>query len=135
MKKTVLYCSLISTTFFIFLAKTEAKVLSFNNILLLENEDSIIPTEEITCENTSQILEIGQMLFNYIKIIIPILLIVFIMLDLGKAVLAGSADDIKKAQKSALIRFLAAVAIFFLPSVINLILKLAGIESSTCGVS
>ncbi|MFA5602902.1 MAG: hypothetical protein WDA21_04175 [Bacilli bacterium] len=135
MKKILLYTSFITTTFFIFLIKTEAKVLSFNNILLLENEDSIIPTEEITCENTSQILEIGQMLFNYIKIIIPILLIVFIMLDLGKAVLAGSADDIKKAQKSALIRFLAAVAIFFLPSVINLILKLAGIESSTCGVS
>ena len=91
--------------------------------------------EDFECEDVPQVYQIVQMIFNYVKIIVPLLLIVFVMLDLVKATMSGSADEMKKAQKSAMTRAGAAIVIFFLPSLINLILRFAGIYNGTCGVS
>lgn len=65
-----------------------------------------------------------QVLFNYVKIIAPILLIVFGTLDFGKAVLASDQDALKKAQGNFIKRCIAAVALFLLPTIIMWILEL-----------
>lgn len=43
---------------------------------------------------------------------VPILLIIFGMIDLGKAVIASKEDEVKKAWKAFGRRFLVAVAVF-----------------------
>lgn len=63
---------------------------------------------------------------------VPILLIIFGMIDLGKAVIASKEDEIKKATKAFGKRFLYAVAVFLVVwlvrTVLNLTARIAGTD-------
>lgn len=52
---------------------------------------------------------------------IPLVLIVFGMLDLGKAVIASKEDEIKKAQGMLIKRLIYAVAVFFVVLIVQLV--------------
>ena len=66
---------------------------------------------------------IGQILFIF-KIAVPLLIIIFGAIDLGKAVVASKDDEIKKAAKSLMFRALAGVFIFFIPTLVGFIFTL-----------
>ena len=76
------------------------------------------------CINSANVWQIVGYAFLIFKIIIPILLIVWGMLDLGKAVVAAKDDEIKKATKSLAMRAVSAVAIFFVPTIVGIVLGL-----------
>lgn len=57
-----------------------------------------------------------------IKIVVPILLIIFGMLDLGKAVVASKEDEIKKGQQTFIKRVIAAVIVFFVIQIVQLLI-------------
>ena len=59
-----------------------------------------------------------------IQIGIPILLIIFGMIDLGKAVIASKEDEIKNAQKMLIKRAIYAVAIFFVVLIVQIVFNL-----------
>jgi len=66
---------------------------------------------------------IGWVLWVF-KIVIPVLIIVFGMIDLGKAVVASKDDEIKKAMKSLAMRAVAGVVIFFIPALVGVIFSM-----------
>ncbi len=74
------------------------------------------------CVNTANIWQVVGYILLVVKIVIPILLIVWGMLDLGKAVVAAKDDEIKKATKSLAMRAISAVLIFFIPTIVNVVL-------------
>lgn len=76
------------------------------------------------CINTANIWQIVGYILLVFKIVIPILLIIWGMMDLGKAVIAAKDDEIKKATKSLAMRAISAVVIFFIPTIVGLILGL-----------
>ena len=55
------------------------------------------------------------------KILIPIIIIGFGMLDFFKAIVGSKDDEIKKSAKSLVMRCIAGVCIFFLPAIIDLV--------------
>ena len=57
-----------------------------------------------------------------IKIVVPILLIIFGMLDLGKAVVASKEDEIKKGQQLFIKRVISAVIVFFVIQIVQLLI-------------
>ncbi len=59
-----------------------------------------------------------------IKIVVPILLIVFGMLDLGKAVMAQKEDEIKKGQQTFIKRLIAAVVVFLIVFIVQIVFNL-----------
>lgn len=61
---------------------------------------------------------------NIIKIVVPILLIVFGMLDLGRAVMAQKEDEIKKGQQTFIKRLISAVIVFLVFFVVQIIVGL-----------
>jgi hypothetical protein len=68
-----------------------------------------------------------------IQIAVPILLIIFGMLDLGKAVMASKEDEIKKGQQTFIKRLIAALIVFFVVVVVKLAVSLVNSgESSNC---
>ncbi len=75
------------------------------------------------CGELKPFLNLLGMLITAVKIIIPILLILFGMLDVGKSVVAGKPEEITKNIKSFAFRALAAVLIFFIPSIVGLIME------------
>ncbi len=62
--------------------------------------------------------------FFAVKILVPILLIVFGSINFGKAVISSKDDEIKKAGKSLVIKAIAGILIFFVPSFLNLIVDM-----------
>ena len=76
------------------------------------------------CANTANVWQIVGYVLLVFKIVIPILLIVFGMMDLGKAVVGSKDDDIKKAVRQLAMRAVAAVVIFFVPTLVSMILGL-----------
>lgn len=55
-----------------------------------------------------------------VKIIVPILLIIFAMIDLTRVVIGGNApDDLKKSLQSLTKRVIAAVVVFMIPALVD----------------
>ena len=58
-----------------------------------------------------------------IKIAVPILLIIFGMLDLGKAVVAAKEEEIKKGQQTFIKRAITAIVVFFVIQIVQIIIR------------
>lgn len=65
---------------------------------------------------------IVSMVILIIQIAVPILLIIFGMLDLGKAVMSQKDDEIKKGQQTFIKRLLAAAIVFFIIAIVKLVI-------------
>lgn len=73
------------------------------------------------CEDAGIIktFQIGGYALYIIKIFVPILLIIFTMIDLFKAVISGDDGALKKQIGSITKRAIAAVVIFLLPALVD----------------
>lgn len=60
-----------------------------------------------------------------IQIAVPVLLIIWGMLDLGKAVIAQKEDEIKKGQATFFKRLIAAILVFFVITIVKLVVSFA----------
>lgn len=90
--------------------------------LFLTMVASDIGTASGFCASTANIWQIVGYVLLVFKIAIPILLIIFGIIDLGKAVIASKDDEIKKATMALVKRAIAAVVIFLLPTIITFIM-------------
>lgn len=70
---------------------------------------------------------------NAIQVVVPILLIIWGMLDLGKAVIAQKEDEIKKGQQTFIKRLIAAAIVFFVVTIVKLLLSLVSDDTSISG--
>ena len=96
--------------------------------------------DDIT-ENTTMCggIAVPDSLFNLvatiiriIKIVVPILLIIWGMLDFAKSVVAKKEEDIKKYQKAFISRLIAAVLVFLVITIVQLLVNLlAGVEQES----
>lgn len=59
-----------------------------------------------------------------IKVLVPVLLIIFGAIDFGKASTDGDEKKIQKATKNLVMRAVAGVAIFFIPTIVNFVINL-----------
>lgn len=66
-------------------------------------------------------------ILGYVRIIVPILVILLGTLDFAKAVIAGKEDNIKKYQTDFIKRVIIGVAVFFVPLLVDLVMDLADI--------
>ncbi|MBR1376896.1 MAG: hypothetical protein IJ565_03685 [Bacilli bacterium] len=87
--------------------------------------------KEVTCGDVTvpaQIVGLTTLIYNVIRIGIPLLLIIMGMLDLGKAVISQKEDDIKKNQKVFVSRLIAAAIVFFVFTIVKLVVTLVAGE-------
>ncbi len=66
-----------------------------------------------------------------IQIVSPILLVVFGMIDLTKAVIAGKEDEIKKNQMVFVKRLIAAALVFFVFVIVKLVISFVADDSKS----
>lgn len=72
----------------------------------------------------TMIPQITSTIVTLIKIGVPILLIIFGMMDLGKAVMAQKDDEIKKGQQTFIKRLVAAAVVFFVVFIVQIVIGL-----------
>jgi len=64
-------------------------------------------------------------IITIIKIVVPILLIIFGMIDFLKSVTASKEDEIKKGRQTFISRLIAAVIVFFVIQIVQLVCRFA----------
>lgn len=86
------------------------------------------------CAQTANIWQVLGYVVMIFKIVIPLLLIILGMVDLGKAVVSSDDKAINKAVSTLIRRFIAAVVIFFIPTIVSAIFNIIGLEAdyNTC---
>ena len=84
-------------------------------------------------------LEVPDTIFNLtatiikgIKIVVPVLLIIWGMLDFAKSVIAKKEDDIKAYRKAFIMRLISAVLVFLVIVIVQLAVNLLdGVETES----
>ena len=105
-----------------------------NNVIMIKKKkDEVETTDWGTIEDTDlqticskpelrKPLKFIGTIVSVLKIAIPILIIIFGIIDLLKAITNSKDDRVAVALKSIGIRFIAGVFIFFIPGIIQLVL-------------
>lgn len=78
---------------------------------------------------------IVSIVITLIKIVVPILLIIFGMLDLAKSVIASKEDEIKKGQQILIKRVIAALIVFFVVQVVQIVVRFVSSNDSNSTIS
>lgn len=107
------------------------KVLMFLVLLLcVFYVPSVFATDIIGCKTLLPDLVIDAKIPNtvhtiivVIKIVVPVLLVIFGMLDLFKGITAQKEDEIKKGQQIFIKRLISAAIIFFVVSIVQLLVS------------
>ena len=72
----------------------------------------------------SEIAEVIAKIINLLKIAVPVILIIFGMLDFAKGLIAQKEDEIKKGQKAFITRLISGVFVFLVISIVQLVVNL-----------
>ena len=72
----------------------------------------------------TKIIYLIRVIYNGIRIVVPIILIIIGMIDMAKAVTGKDEDEIKKAQNLLVKRGIAAVIVFLMLSLVTLLASL-----------
>ncbi len=84
------------------------------------------------------LLPLVKVIYAFIKvlmILIPIALIIFGIIDLGKAVISSDDKEVKAATSRLIKRFIYAAVVFFVPILVAAVMNIvaAGGEGNTTG--
>ena len=90
--------------------------------------NSIIFLDDIICggEGVLQVIKFVMMLLDLVCAFVPIGLILMMILDFVKNIIAGNADEMKKNAKIVFKRVITAVALFLVPTIVNFMVILLG---------
>ena len=76
------------------------------------------------CGDLGPVIKFAKSILTLIQIGIPIVLIIMGTIDLGKAVLSSDEKEIKGATGKLIKRCIAAVAVFFVSTIVYLVMNL-----------
>lgn len=76
------------------------------------------------CAKTAVIWQIVGWVILIVKIVIPMLLIILGVVDFSKAAISGKDDETKKSLTTLMWRAVSAVVIFFIPTLVTLVMGL-----------
>lgn len=83
--------------------------------------DSVINTTSVLIDE--KIPNTVSIIINVIKIVVPILLVVFGMIDLMKGITSQKEDEIKKGQQLFIKRLISGAVVFFVFVIVQLIIS------------
>lgn len=84
------------------------------------------------CSEAAGMLELVGNILMIFKFFVPLIVIIYAIFDFYKSVIDKDSDSIKKSFKRALLRLVAAILIFFLPTLINFCFNVIGVSESGC---
>ena len=109
---------------------TDASIIKSEDIVKINSCEELLPSE---------LTEMFSNLLMFVRVLVPMLLIVFGIIDFGTAVFAGDEEKMKKSQEKFIKRLIIGAVIFLIPSIIKIFLSLAHkiwpvIDDSLCGI-
>lgn len=80
------------------------------------------------CAQSSQIWQFIGRLVQIFKILIPVILVILGLIALGKAIVTDDDKAVKTATNGLIKKFIIAIVIFFIPSIVNAIMGLVIVD-------
>lgn len=114
---------------------------STSNDVIIQDGSSTAPPDHSyiggNCEEllSKEIVDFLKEIFNIFKIIVPIIIVGFGVLDFSKAVFSGDDAQMKKAQGKFVKRLIYGIIFFFIPMIVMLIIELLNQGWGTCGIN
>ena len=97
---------------------------------MLESFNILATSVTTACnEIPDAVFNMVSLIIKGVQIVVPILLIIWGMIDFAKAVVGGDEDKIKAGQKTFLKRLIAAVIVFLVVTIVQLLVSLVGTVS------
>lgn len=93
-----------------------------NTLSFLDGECSVFADTD-TNDSFVAILGVVRLAVRILQILVPIALILWGTIDIGKAVIAGDEKKMKEAQKPFVKRVIAAIIVFLIPFLVTLIMN------------
>lgn len=132
----------------------EHSLVHFHSVYLLDKEDITIDdveddlgeyNQEQSCDPDQSLLGnpndpdsvawLLQQILNYIRVLGPILVVVLSSIEFAKVIIQSDDEAMGKAQKKLINRLILVVALFFIPTIVEVVLQLFGIMGNpTCGI-
>ncbi len=88
--------------------------------------------DTLNCNSLGNLRTDLQYLFDFCKIVIPLLIIGLSTYDFIKALTQKDEKNMKKAFQNFVKRVICAVVLFLLPTLLELLLDLIGLSSDLC---
>lgn len=95
--------------------------LSYINVLA---EETSVGVAKNFCKDFGSTLRLVSYSILIVRILVPLLLVVMSTFDLYKAVTGGKDDDLKKQMVILGKRVVIGIAVFFLPSFVNVVVNM-----------
>ena len=152
-KKIIIIMMLLFSVFFFTPVKIEALTKNHSNgngiVYMLENDlDNIVEEygQEQDCEGSSSsilgdpndensVAWLLQQILNFIKVVGPILVVILSSVDFLVVVVKSDDESMGKAKKKLIKRLILAALLFFIPTLVQVILDVFGMTSNTtCGI-
>lgn len=93
-----------------------------------------LTSEKVSCGPVKNIPvkvpEIFSLLILLLQIAVPIILVIFGMIDLSKGVMSQKEDEIKKGQQSFIKRIIAGCLVFFIVALVKILIGAVGGDAS-----
>ena len=96
-------------------------------------ENSKDKVYDINKDGTASIAYLVDSVLAYVRVIVPILIIVLGVVDLARAVIASKEDEMRKAQWTFVKRLILGVAVFFVPLIVDVVMGLADLVWESSG--
>lgn len=96
-------------------------------INFLANKINGTAVSKVCAGDVADIVKLVGKIISIFQIAIPIILVVVGLISLGKAVVAGKDDEVKKATSGLVKKVVFAAAIFFIIAIVKLVLTLVGV--------
>ena len=90
---------------------------------------------DVNRDGIASIAYMVDSVLQYVRVIIPILVIILGVIDLAKAVISSKEDEMRKAQLTFIKRLLLGLVVFFVPLIVNVIMELADLVWESAGYS
>ena len=89
----------------------------------------ILDVDSICSKMEPELVTFIHNIILLIKIAVPIIIVIFGMLDFAKGVMASKEDEIKKGQHTFIQRLIAGVIVFFMISISQLVISIVDKDS------
>ena len=87
---------------------------------------SFIDATTTVCDDAENIVILVGKIVSIFQIVIPIILVVVGLINLGKAVVSSKDDEVKKATSGLVKKIIYAAFIFFIVTIVKMVVSLVG---------
>ena len=113
------------------ISQIQKKYKDEENLNCTDSDDSLLGDPN----NEDSVAWLIQKVLNYIKIIGPILVIIFSSIDYLRALIQSDNETLAKLNKKLITRIVLVLLLFFVPTIVNALLALIGFtNTSTCNL-